>query len=605
MITPRSAASQLRTWGASVTAIGKESKRPIHKWACFYETPQSDDAVRQIPWDQAVGVGVLNGINHWRTFDIDKCPGEPTVDTLLAVLGLPSDYRWVWRSGSGKGWEVAFICRDELPVGVLTGKEQEPGVFWGLPKDGTSFDHIELRWDRCQTIYPPSQYAGDGPGYRWRGQVPEAAPAVVSVGHVLAAFFAVAILKLSEPKIARDPKPRKQEPIARPASDRDAIDEIKHRFDLLAYARKHWPGDTQQERNGEIRILGHGGFLINEEKGTWNSFRDDVGGDALELIGYHLYGDRWDHDDGTMFRAALEEGAQETGVELPPPQLRGGEVYTVDESTPEGAAIEIKRLRARVAQLEGWRQWVMDLAALPTERLSPAAKVTALSLWPEMQSREERGIDEPRPLWIEDRAKAAGLSPGTYGKRLKELANVKAIVREEARDPRTGRSKTLIAPAAWLEPATWTPPEAGRHGGERPGAGRPAPECTTCPPETPIIEHEQKTTTMICGGCSAILSQVTTATAREWHPNNQLDCWPPQVPEQAADPNPQLEALEKDCCHSQGPQVECWPLHEAADPNNQVDCWPLEPPGAPAPPSSIIRPDVYRRHAAERKASPT
>src|SRR3712207_8201138 len=56
-------------------------------------------------------------------------------------------------------------------------------------------------------------------------------------------------------------------------------------------------------------------------------------------------------------------------------------------------------------------------------------------------------------------AKRAGLSPGTCGKKLKELAGVGALVREETKDPVTGHSKVLIAPAAFLQPDAWMLPE--------------------------------------------------------------------------------------------------------------------------------------------------
>ena len=104
--------------------------------------------------------------------------------------------------------------------------------------------------------------------------------------------------------------------------------------------------------------------------------------------------------------------------------------------------------------------WATSLARFETETVSPAAKVSAFALWPELESRKEHGVAEPAPIWVEDLAKRVGLSPGTCGKKLKELAGVGAIVREETKDPVTGHSKVLIAPAAFDQPAAWTPPAA-------------------------------------------------------------------------------------------------------------------------------------------------
>lgn len=55
MQTPRSAASQFRVWGASVTAIGDGDKAPIHKWKRYYDTPQTEQDARGLPWNDAVG----------------------------------------------------------------------------------------------------------------------------------------------------------------------------------------------------------------------------------------------------------------------------------------------------------------------------------------------------------------------------------------------------------------------------------------------------------------------------------------------------------------------------------------------------------------------
>lgn len=452
---------------------------------------------------------------------------------------------------------------------------------------------------------------------------------MVSIGHVLAAFFAVAVLKPSEPKIAATSKPKRQESTARPASDREAIDEIKRRFDLLAFARKHWPGETQKERNGEIRILGHGGLLIDEEQDLWSCFRDEVGGDAIELIGYHLYGERFDHDDGTMFRAALVEGARETGVELPAPisasQTEQGATFTIDTATPEAAAREIERLRtentrlqAQVAHLEGWQKWALEIAKLDSKRLSPAAKVVALSMYPEMKSRESRGVDEPQRLYIGDpkkpddngAARKAGLSAGTFGARLIELENAGAIARVEDRQE-NGHKRVLVQPTAvFLMPETWGPEQPRAHGGKRPGAGRPVPECPTCPPETPFEERTITTTAYHCGGCGTPLRVDEPKTSRRtWQPNTQDECWESQ-PHIKNEPkpraNPQLARIREDGGFSPITQVECWPTDEPEEANNQVECW-VDPDAAPKT-STAHQPILlsrYKAHAAQRARAVT
>src|SRR3712207_4239609 len=67
----KDAALQLHGFGANVNAIGERTKSPIHKWKHWYDTRQSEDEVRRLPWRDAAGLGGINGINGWRTFDLD------------------------------------------------------------------------------------------------------------------------------------------------------------------------------------------------------------------------------------------------------------------------------------------------------------------------------------------------------------------------------------------------------------------------------------------------------------------------------------------------------------------------------------------------------
>ena len=348
--TPKSAALQFHGWGANITVMAKASKQPIHKWKRFYDTPQTLKDVEELPWRNAVGVGVLNGLGNWRTFDIDArkkdaqgnllAVVEPVprdvIAAVVTALGLPASYPWVWRSGSGKGWEIAFQCSDDLPAGVLSAKSKEPGVFWGVPKDkdNPAFDHIELRWDRCQTIYPPSQHEDPtNPGYCWDGVAPDAPPSVVSVGHVLTAFFVVAMNK----PVDASPKPErvKRERTVNDTSKHDdaAKEEIRRRFDLVKYAVAKFGGESVKDRNGEVRITGHGGLLIREDDDVWHTFQDEVGGDCFDLAGKHLFDGRWNRRDGRMFMDALKEAAAYTGVTLPEPEKPTKKTSGHDDAT--------------------------------------------------------------------------------------------------------------------------------------------------------------------------------------------------------------------------------------------------------------------------------
>jgi hypothetical protein len=285
----------------------------------------------------------------------------------------------------------------------------------------------------------------------------------------------------------------------------------------------------------------------------WPTFNSIVGGEPV-TIGSLRY---WAREDDPPIQAAPD-----------------------DPQTVAELCRQIDTLYTQVEKLEQWREWSMAVAALPTEKLSPAAKVVAFTLWPEMQSREERGLTEPASIWIEGKAPSAGLSAGTYGKRLAEVAQAGALVREEARDPVTGHSKALIAPAAWKDPTSWAPPEARNHGGQRPNAGRPAlPLCDspTCSPETPVTEAAVMTVeyTSACG--KHLGTHERSRRERTWQPdqdgqwtaspwkraeptpNNQPDCCPPEQT------NKQHAALETPMA-SPATQVACWPAAATSPP---------------------------------------
>ena len=331
-MTLRDIALQYHAWGANVTAIGgnPDMKRPAHRWQQFTTTQQTVSAVRGLPWQgytrrdgtrvDVTGIGFISGVNGWRDLDFDKCPDCAPVAQALAALGLPEEYPWVQRTGSGNGWQIIFVCQAELPAGALTAKAKEPGVFVGASRDG-AFDHLELRWANCQSLLPPSQHQSGGI-YQWRGGAPTAPPSEVSSQQALAAFRALAEPLRRAPtecsaRAAGEPATSKHtEPDDRMAgASRHVIDAIHERFDLLAYARQYFPGEQQREGD-EVRITGHGGLLLKPEAGVWFCHRETIGGDWLDLVGYRQHGVQWERQDKAMFRAALGEAAAFAGVPL-------------------------------------------------------------------------------------------------------------------------------------------------------------------------------------------------------------------------------------------------------------------------------------------------
>lgn len=334
-------ARQFNSLGANVTAIEAGSKGPAHTWERWHQDRQRRADVDTLPWGGYIvrreskrhkpgdkvtigGVGIISGVGGWRVFDIDahkdattkkpaRVVSDETVDRLLRSLGLPQDYPWVWRSGSGAGWEVAIRCDDPMPLGVLTPDNREKGVFTGWPEkeSGADWHHLELRWEECQTVV----VCNDGRSYAWRGAAPTEAPALLPIRRVLAAFFELA------------PPP----PYNLGTADRDVIETIKARFDLVGFFKGELGGDAAPEGE-EIRILGHQGLLVVPEKNIWYIHGEGIGGDAIDAVAYVAYGTTARNLNGKSAEI-LAKAATVAGVTIP--DRKTDIITTIDGRTGE------------------------------------------------------------------------------------------------------------------------------------------------------------------------------------------------------------------------------------------------------------------------------
>jgi hypothetical protein len=225
-------------------------------------------------------------------------------------------------------------------------------------------------------------------------------------------------------------------------------------------------------------------------------------------------------------------------------------------AAPSDASPELERLRAENAQLrarneklEQWRQWSNAVIAKPGSELSPAAKVIALSQHAEMEYRQDHGMTEPAPIFIQQDCTRAGVSPDTYGKKLQELATVGALAYTPQRDTTTGHRRVLIAPGAFFEPATWQAPEQRNHGGTR------IKRCVECGSEN-LMEQ----TTVYCVECGVAQGETHT---RQVNPPLAM----PQIavrPSEDAPTIPQLAGIESSYSPSLIPQVTGRPPHTDA-----------------------------------------
>lgn len=348
--------------GANVTAIastkgGQPNKGPIYKWKEQPPYPRRQGRPnvenlmhfhvegRHHPKYGEIGPATRIGIIHgpegcggWRCFDLDaieqpdetKVPiDEQVVLRACRAAGIPDDYVWRGRSGSGAGWHVWFRSHVEhIPVELFSEKPGEKGVYKELALHPKEFDHLELRWEGVQSVC-------------YIHPVPAEPPMEIGLEQIIAFWQA----------LTRPPGSKVSEPALRPAQatvaapggtpayqgerDRSAIEEIKARITTLDVARALFSGEEQYEGD-RVRILGNHGLIV-DPNGGFVIYGENIQGDQLDLIGYHLFGQGYARDDKEQFKRVLTQAASMAGVELP--KRGAGRRLLADRTTEEAATV--------------------------------------------------------------------------------------------------------------------------------------------------------------------------------------------------------------------------------------------------------------------------
>lgn len=131
-------------------------------------------------WKQATGIGSISGYRkdfQLRCIDIDGCVYDEFVDSLLEKIGLPLNYEWVIKTGSGEGYHIWVWCED-LPSELLVNGEskqifEQSGVLLFHPREHYKYTYkvVEIRWDAFNLL-PPSKSLS-GAEYSFRNQLPK------------------------------------------------------------------------------------------------------------------------------------------------------------------------------------------------------------------------------------------------------------------------------------------------------------------------------------------------------------------------------------------------------------------------------------------------
>jgi hypothetical protein len=165
-----------RLFGFNILPL--DGKRPaVPSWEKFKSRKQSQIDLESFNWKGITGVGGISGVNNLRVLDIDYAVDNELLPKLLSILGLPNNYSWSVKSGSGKGFHIWF--RMEESESVLNILDSDKGVYKLFPKRDGVCSHYEIRWKRCQTALPPTLHKS-GNRYQFVFSTPKDPPIELS-----------------------------------------------------------------------------------------------------------------------------------------------------------------------------------------------------------------------------------------------------------------------------------------------------------------------------------------------------------------------------------------------------------------------------------------
>ena len=320
-------------------------KKPLIDWIPWQETPQTEEFVKEMPWAGADAISVMAGVGNLRALDLDEAC-DAVLYHILSELGLRTSYKFVEKSGSGKGWHIYFQCEGELPI-------------TSTMHDGHGFTRIELKWKHCTSTISPSRHESGGK-YEWlRGEPTFDDLLALNLEDVLRVYKSV-----SEPTCKGKPAAYPDEIQPRVATVRETPTDIDPKweeafsqFPLVSYLHEKCGGDLEPTEDGQTRITGNGGLIVDESCQRWKRFSPEMGGGVLDAISWAEF-DEPDHkaltpeQTKTVYKILQEKSGvslakprkhvvtmQGPALPLTPEQLPSGSIMT-----PLGKVVELKDL---------------------------------------------------------------------------------------------------------------------------------------------------------------------------------------------------------------------------------------------------------------------
>jgi hypothetical protein len=127
-------------------------KSPTNNISKLKHTRQDYNDLLEFDWQNSIGLGTVLGFNNLRALDFDECDNLEFIQTVLDILGLPENYEWLIRTGSGHGFHIVFYA-DNHNYCVENDKTK---AFVPNNKNKDNFSVLELRWDK-HLVLPPSK----------------------------------------------------------------------------------------------------------------------------------------------------------------------------------------------------------------------------------------------------------------------------------------------------------------------------------------------------------------------------------------------------------------------------------------------------------------
>ena len=153
----------------------------------FYDSSQSKSFILSENWYRNSGIGAVLGWNKYRAIDVDhigyyyKGDIDSVIVDFLSHMGIPEDYPWVVKSGSGSGFHIIF--KSEMLKDELSSKAYTPNFQYACyGSDLEYFDRLELRW-KDHLVLPPSIHFSGKRYEFWRG-IPDSEPTSIQIYNI-------------------------------------------------------------------------------------------------------------------------------------------------------------------------------------------------------------------------------------------------------------------------------------------------------------------------------------------------------------------------------------------------------------------------------------